>query len=908
MGAMVLVCALSLSLPMIARALDPPMLYGTVTSSSTGLPISGAQVHAWDSAYEYEYWGYSEGDGSYEFTLPEGTYYIDVSCDGYGSTSEAGLVSDGASAILRDYQLAPLGSAFVGTVTDSVSGNPIVGATVVAGAYSDVTDANGDYEILATAGTYDLDASANGYAVSSESDVTFNGTVAVERDFALVKYQLAFHGTVTSSAGDLVAGALVNAYDAETEIESWTRTASDGTYEIYAPAGRYEIWVLADGYPFTQVDDVIFLGVTPVEKNFVLAGPVPAFRGLVTNSVTGQPIAGAGVQAWDTAANRTYTTTTTAEGTYEIRALAGVYDLTVWAAGYETVIANGNAFNGTTVVIRDFQLTQRPAAISGTVTDAGSGLPIAGAAVYSRNTDTQSEYTAYTAADGTYTIYALGGYYDMTVTAGGYADTEAYDVYFDGVTTTPQDFALGGTPPPTYTITPTAGAHGTITPGTPQTVSSGGSMTFTVAADSGYHIADVLKNGVSIGASETVEFTNVTADQTISATFAINTYTITPTAGAHGTITPGTPQTVNSGGSMTFEVAAAPGYHIADVLKNGVSVGASATVNFTNVTANQTISATFAINAEVIVENFSGDNRYDTTVLASIAAYPDGADAVVIATGANWPDALGGASLAGALDGPILLTQPAAVPASVMNEITRLDATKAVIIGGPPAVSVAVENALKAKLGSANVERLSGNTRYETANAVAARVIALTGGGFSGDAFIATGANFPDSLAASPIAVAGKRPLYLVPATATGAPALPTAVKRVAILGSTNAVNANVENSLKTKLGSSNVVRLGGTTRYETAAVIATYGVDHAGLSWDRVAITTGLNFPDALGGGVLQGKTGSVMLLTDPNILSAPTRTALTTNEATIYTIRYFGSTKAVTQAVRDAIEAILN
>jgi len=834
MGAMVLVCALSLSLPMIARALDPPMLYGTVTSSSTGLPISGAQVHAWDSAYEYEYWGYSEGDGSYEFTLPEGTYYIDVSCDGYGSTSEAGLVSDGASAILRDYQLAPLGSAFVGTVTDSVSGNPIVGATVVAGAYSDVTDANGDYEILATAGTYDLDASANGYAVSSESDVTFNGTVAVERDFALVKYQLAFHGTVTSSAGDLVAGALVNAYDAETEIESWTRTASDGTYEIYAPAGRYEIWVLADGYPFTQVDDVIFLGVTPVEKNFVLAGPVPAFRGLVTNSVTGQPIAGAGVQAWDTAANRTYTTTTTAEGTYEIRALAGVYDLTVWAAGYETVIANGNAFNGTTVVIRDFQLTQRPAAISGTVTDAGSGLPIAGAAVYSRNTDTQSEYTAYTAADGTYTIYALGGYYDMTVTAGGYADTEAYDVYFDGVTTTPQDFALGGTPPPTYTITPTAGAHGTITPGTPQTV--------------------------------------------------------------------------NSGGSMTFEVAAAPGYHIADVLKNGVSVGASATVNFTNVTANQTISATFAINAEVIVENFSGDNRYDTTVLASIAAYPDGADAVVIATGANWPDALGGASLAGALDGPILLTQPAAVPASVMNEITRLDATKAVIIGGPPAVSVAVENALKAKLGSANVERLSGNTRYETANAVAARVIALTGGGFSGDAFIATGANFPDSLAASPIAVAGKRPLYLVPATATGAPALPTAVKRVAILGSTNAVNANVENSLKTKLGSSNVVRLGGTTRYETAAVIATYGVDHAGLSWDRVAITTGLNFPDALGGGVLQGKTGSVMLLTDPNILSAPTRTALTTNEATIYTIRYFGSTKAVTQAVRDAIEAILN
>lgn len=313
------------------------------------------------------------------------------------------------------------------------------------------------------------------------------------------------------------------------------------------------------------------------------------------------------------------------------------------------------------------------------------------------------------------------------------------------------------------------------------------------------------------------------------------------------------------------------------------------------------------ITLDTVVEAFSGSNRYETTVLASKAAYPSGADAVVIATGANWPDALGGASLAGALDGPILLTAPTSLPATVAAEITRLGATKAVIVGGTSAVSTVVENTLKTQLGAGNVERIAGNTRYETANAVAARVIELAGPGFAGDAFIATGANFPDSLAASPIAVAEKRPLYLVPATATGVPALPAAVTRVAILGSTNAVNLNVENSLKTKLGEANVVRLGGTTRYETAAAIATYGVDQVGLSWDGVAIATGVNFPDALGGGVLQGKSGSVMLLTDPNMLSVPTQTAITANKAAINVLRYFGSTSAVSQAVRNAIATLL-
>jgi hypothetical protein len=156
-------------------------------------------------------------------------------------------------------------------------------------------------------------------------------------------------------------------------------------------------------------------------------------------------------------------------------------------------------------------------------------------------------------------------------------------------------FAAEVVPPPsTFTVTPTSGANGSISPGTPQTVISGGSLTFAIAANPGYHIADVLKDGVSIGASSSVTFSNVTANHTLSATFAINTYSIVPIAGMNGTISPSATQTVNHGSSSaTFTITPAPGYHVANVLVDGISLGAVTSYKFTDVTANHTIAATF---------------------------------------------------------------------------------------------------------------------------------------------------------------------------------------------------------------------------------------------------------------------------------------------------------------------------
>ncbi len=150
--------------------------------------------------------------------------------------------------------------------------------------------------------------------------------------------------------------------------------------------------------------------------------------------------------------------------------------------------------------------------------------------------------------------------------------------------------------PTTYIITASAGANGSITPSGAVTVNSGASQTFTIAANTGYHVAGVLVDGSSVGAVTSYTFTNVAANHTIAASFAINTYTITASAGANGSITPSGAVTVNSGANQSFSIAANTGYHVAGVLVDGSSAGAVTSYTFTNVTANHTIAASFAIN------------------------------------------------------------------------------------------------------------------------------------------------------------------------------------------------------------------------------------------------------------------------------------------------------------------------
>ncbi|WP_193210619.1 hypothetical protein [Luteolibacter marinus] len=155
---------------------------------------------------------------------------------------------------------------------------------------------------------------------------------------------------------------------------------------------------------------------------------------------------------------------------------------------------------------------------------------------------------------------------------------------------------------PVWTITASAGANGTISPSGGVGVASGEDQSFTITANGGYHIADVLVDGVTVGAVSEYTFSTVTANHSISATFEADgaSFTISTDAGANGSITPGGDVVVNQGINKVFTITPDLGHHIVDVLVDGVSIGAVTSHTFTNVTANHTISATFAVDTFTI--------------------------------------------------------------------------------------------------------------------------------------------------------------------------------------------------------------------------------------------------------------------------------------------------------------------
>ncbi|MCX6363608.1 MAG: hypothetical protein NTW58_05470, partial [Actinobacteria bacterium] len=152
-------------------------------------------------------------------------------------------------------------------------------------------------------------------------------------------------------------------------------------------------------------------------------------------------------------------------------------------------------------------------------------------------------------------------------------------------------------------------------------VDYGASPAYTIKPDVNYHIASVTVDGVAQALTSPYTFTNVTAAHTITATFAIDTYTITPSAGANGSISPKTPQTVDHGAARTFTIGPATGYYIVDVLVDGVSVGPVASYTFPAVSANHTISVSFAPGVQTRLSIIVGETTVDyggSTLLSGV--------------------------------------------------------------------------------------------------------------------------------------------------------------------------------------------------------------------------------------------------------------------------------------------------
>ncbi|MDO8942018.1 MAG: cell wall-binding repeat-containing protein, partial [Desulfobacterales bacterium] len=285
--------------------------------------------------------------------------------------------------------------------------------------------------------------------------------------------------------------------------------------------------------------------------------------------------------------------------------------------------------------------------------------------------------------------------------------------------------------------------------------------------------------------------------------------------------------------------------------------------------------STVATPAWVATTRSAGGDRYATAISLSQGAFATGSvTTAVLATGQNFPDALSAAGLAGVYHSPVLLTKTASLPAGLVSELERLGAQNVVIVGGEPAVSLSVAGDLVN--AGFSVSRVAGGHRYSTSAAVADRIAALKGSAFGKMAFVARGDAFPDALALAPFAYSQGCPVLLTRTSALSSECADAinrlSIQEVYIAGSTAAVSSGVESSLNALPSvTMPVSRLAGANRYETAAVIATKGLEFWWGTAGYVGIATGTDFPDALGGGAVCGSRGGVLLLTDPKNLSAP-------------------------------------
>jgi hypothetical protein len=159
----------------------------------------------------------------------------------------------------------------------------------------------------------------------------------------------------------------------------------------------------------------------------------------------------------------------------------------------------------------------------------------------------------------------------------------------------------------TYTITPSAGAGGSISPNTLQSIKSGSTKAFTLSPALGYSISSPI-GGTCGGSLSGTTFTTgaVTGDCTVSVTFTINTFTVTLGVGSGGSISPSTPQTVNYGSTKTFTITPNSGYSIMSPIGGtcgGNLVGNTYTTSA--VTSNCTVSVTFIVNTPAVPTGFT---------------------------------------------------------------------------------------------------------------------------------------------------------------------------------------------------------------------------------------------------------------------------------------------------------------
>ncbi len=296
----------------------------------------------------------------------------------------------------------------------------------------------------------------------------------------------------------------------------------------------------------------------------------------------------------------------------------------------------------------------------------------------------------------------------------------------------------------------------------------------------------------------------------------------------------------------------------------------------------------------------AGGDRYGTMEAIVKQSRPKkSASTILLATGANYADALTSSALAGALDAPLVTTKPGSLSPQAKRAIEYASNGNAtvLVIGGPAAVSNSTVNAVKALSCVKTVRRVAGSNRIGTG-------LAIYNEGKSrklwGDTCVVTNAfNYKDALSIGSWAAVARAPLFGTSGGTLNAQQVKAikagGFKRVVVLGGDKAVNYA---AVKKVLGSSfSYTRLWGANGLATSAKIVNWACGYTKVGGevafqpsvkvklDGMGVATAAGFADALTSVSLLSRTKGALLLVQ--YVNYGTPSELKVNETTYKNIR---------------------
>ncbi|QHE62502.1 hypothetical protein FHE72_16855 [Rossellomorea vietnamensis] len=416
---------------------NPAALLGTVVDAVTGSPLTGVMIEVYVSGSDILVNRVlTDENGNYVIEgLPQGTFDVKAQLEGYAINVNTVFLSPGETEELN-IALTPFPATVLGTVLDNVTLNPISGALVkvviqntdiVVG--STLTSSDGTYSIgNLPSGSYNVVFTADGYGGAVIPVILVpNGieTVNVNLD----PNPATISGTVVNAqSGTVITGALVRIFNSDGVFITSTLTDENGFYVITGlAAGQYTAIASADGFG----DQIAVVTLSPGETeivNFSLSNLQAVLKGTVRDRANNQPIQAALVQVFRVGTTLPVASVLTdSSGNYLITGLEPrEYRVVFSAEGYTSEVFRIFLTNGETRTL-DVELGRQPATLTGTVTDAGTGTPILGAAVVtvisgsgivvaSTLTDQEGRYILTGLPAGDYNvIFSAEGYVSQTI-------------------------------------------------------------------------------------------------------------------------------------------------------------------------------------------------------------------------------------------------------------------------------------------------------------------------------------------------------------------------------------------------------------------------------------------------------------------------------------------------------------